>query len=439
MATVLGIDVSNHQGDVDWRAMRRDGVRWAGVKATEGQDFTDKFFGAGRVKAMRDAGVVLMPYHYLRWRTDRNGAREAEHFVRTVERAGWRTGQDLPLSLDMEWENNVEQLRRLGPRGSHEYASDFCERVKAETGRGIVSYLSPGFAPLIGNRAPRQGGVCWVADIDAPDGRPHTPAGFDPDQVLFHQTSWRGNLGGESPLDLDLFLGNMEALEEFIGGERQPKPDPVPEPPADDEMPPYPGEPLSRGSSGRAVRTWQAQMRRRGWILSVDGEYGPESESVCRQFQREKGLVNDGVVGPRTWEATWKAPITRPKPPKPGSISTQHPEVTREVADVAQEVVDEFPKLVVTSTTRGGGGWSYHDRRPGRAIDLAVLYAHTPVAEANAYMDRAARWADEHLAGRLTEGIHNTGLSVKNRSRVASSFWGSGTWAAHRNHIHLAV
>ena len=115
------------------------------------------------------------------------------------------------------------------------------------------------------------------------------------------------------------------------------------------------------------------------------------------------------------------------------------PEVTLQVAAVAQQVVDEFPKLVVTSTTRRGGGQSFHDRRPGRAIDLAVLYSHTPVAEANAYMDRAARWADERLAGRLTEGIHNTGLSVKNGSRVDSSFWGSGTWAAHRDHLHLAV
>ncbi len=206
----------------------------------------------------------------------------------------------------------------------------------------------------------------------------------------------------------------------------------------DGEMPPYPGEPLSNGSSGPAVETWQAKMRQRGWTLSADGEYGDESESVCRQFQREKGLANDGVVGPRTWEATWNAPVTPPKP-SAGNIAKEHPEVTGEVAAVAQQVVDEFPKLVVTSTTRSGGGQSFHDRRPGRAIDLAVLYQQTPVAEANAYMDRAARWADERLAGRLAEGIHNTGLSVKNGSRVNSSFWGSGTWNAHRNHIHLAV
>ncbi|MCA1708650.1 MAG: peptidoglycan-binding protein, partial [Actinobacteria bacterium] len=433
--------VSNHQGDIDWKAMRRDGVHWAGVKATEGADYTDGFFNAARVKAMRDAGVVLMPYHYLRWRTDRNGAREAEFFVRTVEKAGWQAGRDLPLSVDMEWEGNVDMLHRMGGRGAYEYASDFCEKVKAETGRGVVSYLAPGFAPLIGNRAPRLGGVAWVADIDAPDGRPHTPRGFDPRQVLFHQTSWSGSLGGEHPLDLDLFLGDMDAFEAFIDPQKEnPKPEPEPPPPKPDgDVPKYPGKPLRLGSSGQAVKTWQSKMRERGWAIAVDGEYGPHSERVCQAFQQEKGLEIDGVVGPKTWEATWELPVTKPQRPPKGSIASAHPEVTSEVADVAQKVVDEFPELVVTSTTRNGSGGSYHDRRPGRAIDLAVLYSRKPVAEANAYMDRAARWANEHLVGQLTEGIHNPGLSVKNRSRVPSSYWGPGTWDAHRNHLHFAV
>jgi hypothetical protein len=58
------------------------------------------------------------------------------------------------------------------------------------------------------------------------------------------------------------------------------------------------------------VKTWQQKMRDRGWSLSVDGCYGPESEKICRQFQSEKGLSVDGAVGPKTWSATWNAPVT---------------------------------------------------------------------------------------------------------------------------------
>lgn len=58
------------------------------------------------------------------------------------------------------------------------------------------------------------------------------------------------------------------------------------------------------------VRTWQQQMHNRGWTISVDGVYGPQSETVCRQFQAEKHLSVDGLVGPNTWKASWTAPVT---------------------------------------------------------------------------------------------------------------------------------
>ena len=58
------------------------------------------------------------------------------------------------------------------------------------------------------------------------------------------------------------------------------------------------------------VRTWQAQMRARGWAIDVDQIFGPGSERVCRQFQAEKSLGVDGLVGPKTWAASWNAKVT---------------------------------------------------------------------------------------------------------------------------------
>lgn len=58
------------------------------------------------------------------------------------------------------------------------------------------------------------------------------------------------------------------------------------------------------------IRTWQQQMKNRGWTIGVDGLYGSQSESVCRQFQSEKGLSVDGLVGPKTWSTSWTAPVT---------------------------------------------------------------------------------------------------------------------------------
>lgn len=62
---------------------------------------------------------------------------------------------------------------------------------------------------------------------------------------------------------------------------------------------------------GNDVRTWQQQMRNRGWRLAVDGDFGPEGDRILRKFQAEKGLRVDGILGPRSWKATWTAPVTR--------------------------------------------------------------------------------------------------------------------------------
>lgn len=53
------------------------------------------------------------------------------------------------------------------------------------------------------------------------------------------------------------------------------------------------------------VKAWQARMRERGWKIDVDGYYGPKSERVARQFQEEKRLSVDGIVGPETWKASF--------------------------------------------------------------------------------------------------------------------------------------
>jgi D-alanyl-D-alanine carboxypeptidase/Putative peptidoglycan binding domain len=58
------------------------------------------------------------------------------------------------------------------------------------------------------------------------------------------------------------------------------------------------------------VGHWQKQMKKRGWTIAVDGDYGNRSEQVCRAFQREKRLHVDGILGPKTWRMAWEAPIT---------------------------------------------------------------------------------------------------------------------------------
>ena len=67
---------------------------------------------------------------------------------------------------------------------------------------------------------------------------------------------------------------------------------------------------VSHNATCSDVSVWQGHMAFRGWTIMVDGDYGPQSEEVCRQFQSEKRLVVDGLFGSATWDATWTEPIT---------------------------------------------------------------------------------------------------------------------------------
>jgi hypothetical protein len=60
------------------------------------------------------------------------------------------------------------------------------------------------------------------------------------------------------------------------------------------------------------TRAWQAQMRARGWRISVDGYFGPQSSAVAQRFAAEKGLrtARPGTVDARVFTAAWTAPRT---------------------------------------------------------------------------------------------------------------------------------
>lgn len=62
--------------------------------------------------------------------------------------------------------------------------------------------------------------------------------------------------------------------------------------------------------NGEHLARWQARMKERGWAITVDGRYGPQTREVCIAFQKEKGLNPDGLIGSITWQAAWTAPIT---------------------------------------------------------------------------------------------------------------------------------
>ena len=90
-------------------------------------------------------------------------------------------------------------------------------------------------------------------------------------------------------------LGNLEPIS--------PTPKPTPSP----DLTPLSVLPaLKKGSKGDTVKSLQILLNGYGYDLGsygVDSDFGSATEKAVREFQAEKNLEADGVVGPKTWAA----------------------------------------------------------------------------------------------------------------------------------------
>jgi peptidoglycan hydrolase-like protein with peptidoglycan-binding domain len=89
-------------------------------------------------------------------------------------------------------------------------------------------------------------------------------------------------------------------------------PDPPPPPPDAPAFPAWPGVFLRRGDVSNDVAVFQARLMERGWdeLTAADGWFGRVTDRVVQQFQANKNLTVDGIVGPVTWDAFWTEPVT---------------------------------------------------------------------------------------------------------------------------------
>ncbi|MEZ5167589.1 MAG: GH25 family lysozyme [Acidimicrobiales bacterium] len=131
-----GVDVSSHQGPIDWAAVARDNIDFAYLKATEGGDFVDEQFERNWDEA-HAAALDVGAYHFFT--LCRPGAEQAENFLHVVPAAEL----DLPAALDLELAGNC------GSRPSvdwvHAEVAIWLDEVERATGREVLLYVGPRF------------------------------------------------------------------------------------------------------------------------------------------------------------------------------------------------------------------------------------------------------------------------------------------------------
>ena len=130
---VRGIDVSHHQGQIDWRRVAADDVAFAVIKATEGGDHVDDAFSTN-LREARAAGLAVGAYHFFTF--CRPGADQAKNFISVVP----HDQPLLPPVVDIEFGGNCPQ--RPTPEQLRAELAAFLTPVEAAFGKPAIVYLT---------------------------------------------------------------------------------------------------------------------------------------------------------------------------------------------------------------------------------------------------------------------------------------------------------
>ena len=194
---IRGVDVSHYQGTVDWHQLKKQGISFAFIKATEGTTFVDDKFKENWRKAHR-AHIKRGAYHFYHFEDD--PIMQAKQFTKVVP----KKKDALPPVIDFEtygkYVNSpppeaatVENLRIFMNIIEDKYDQPpiiYCNRYC------YSKYISGNFDNPI-----------WLAD---PSMSPALPDGR---QWEFLQYSFYGVLegyDGMKHIDLDLFWGSKK-------------------------------------------------------------------------------------------------------------------------------------------------------------------------------------------------------------------------------------
>ena len=255
-----GIDVSEHQGVIDWAKVAKDGVQFAVIRAGYGRELSqkDKQFERNYAGA-KAAGIKVGAYWYSYANSVERGEQEARTCLKVLE--GKRF--ELPIFFDQEYEKSILALSN---KTRTDIVLKFLETVKG-AGRKVGLYSSTNFitTKLQANRLTAY--PLWLAEYGS---KLHYTG-----KVWAWQYTSKGRVAG--------IRGNVDCNHGYFEQPHTANPDL-----------------FRKGDKGDDVKLLQHRLNLLGWQLTEDGIWGVQTDSAVRGYQYRAGLTVDGIVGAKT-------------------------------------------------------------------------------------------------------------------------------------------
>jgi lysozyme len=201
---VGGIDVSHHNGVIDWAKVAADGVAYAYAKATEGVNTKDSQFNVNYL-GMKQNQILRGAYHFFHPELDASS--QATNFLSLVSRL---TPDDLTPAIDVEVDDGQSASAITVA------VQAWLDKVEQQLGRTPLIYTSASFwNTRLGATDAFARYPLWVAHYTN-RAAPNIPQGFS--DYTFWQYSESGTVSGISGnVDMDRFQGTIDDLNHMAG------------------------------------------------------------------------------------------------------------------------------------------------------------------------------------------------------------------------------
>lgn len=232
---LTGPDVSEHQGDVDWKKVATK-HQLAIVRVADG-DHRDPWYTEDRVRSIRKAGLLLSPYYFARVASpqnrERDGAAEAKMALDFTKSRGWRWPGDLPLIYDFEM-NNAQPSEKCA-----RHVVEFVRAYRKSEDHYPSIYTMPGFwAQILPSLSKSDRELVARCFLHQAEWGVDSPRALEPwDGAVLWQWTDRGSCPGVSGnVDMNRSIASEKALLALAKRKERPGPE-------DEDANPIPVEP----------------------------------------------------------------------------------------------------------------------------------------------------------------------------------------------------
>ena len=137
-----GIDVSEHQGEINWRKVKDFGIEFVMIRvgyrgSSNGKIYLDKRFKEN-IKGAKAVGLEIGVYFYSQAVSTDEAVEEAEFVLKQIK----GKGVTLPVAYDMEMSSSSDRVASLSNLERTAAADAFCSCI-ADSGKAPIIYGNP--------------------------------------------------------------------------------------------------------------------------------------------------------------------------------------------------------------------------------------------------------------------------------------------------------